>query len=309
MSLVIFSDTHKLQPWIDALSKSGPDIEILSHHDVVDKDKVQFALAWNHPKGIFKEFPNLKCISSMGAGVDHIMSDPDIPEHVQIVRIVDPLLSQDLAEFALTLIMNQMRGITQYHLLQQQRKWKKSMYSRISEVKIGVMGTGVIGNHVANFLQHCNFTVVGWGKNPSRESNYKRFHGMNQLDDFLQDLNFLVCLLPLTPETKGIFNKDLFTKLPQGAYVINLGRGLHVNDHDLIEMLNSNHLSGASLDVFEQEPLPEVHPFWSHPSIHITPHVASITTPTSVAPQIIENYRRVVNNEELLNTVNRDQGY
>ncbi|MBW6478178.1 MAG: glyoxylate/hydroxypyruvate reductase A [Bacteroidales bacterium] len=309
MSLVIFSNVHKIQPWIYALKNAGPDIEVISHEEIKDKNKVKFALSWDHPKGIFKEYPNLKCISSMGAGVDHIMNDPDIPEQIKIVRIIDPLLSQDLAEFALALTMNHLRGLGKYFYLQSRKTWKKSMYKRISDIKIGIMGTGAIGNHVALFLQSCGFSVSGWGKNPGKQTNYKRYHGYEQLDGFLGNINILICLLPLTPETKGILNRKTLGKLPQGAYLINLGRGLHIVDKDLIEMLDSGHLSGASLDVFEHEPLPADHAFWAHPAIQITPHVASLTTPASVAPQIIENYRRAINNQSLLNLVNREQGY
>lgn len=309
MSLVIFSKAHKVKPWIDALKREAPDIEVMAYDKVEDKSKVLFALAWNHPRGIFKDYPNLKCVSSMGAGVDHIMNDPDIPEQVKIARIVDPLLSQDLAEFALTLTMNHLRGITHYKLFQQDSTWKKSMYLRISEVNVGIMGTGMIGNHVATFLSSCGFSVAGWGKNPGKSGNYKRYHGNDQMDDFLQKTNILICLLPLTPDTQGILNKETLEKLPRGAFVINLGRGGHVVDNDLIATLDSGHLSGASLDVFEQEPLPADHPFWKHPRIHITPHVASLTTAPSVAPQIIENYRRAVSNKPLLNLANREQGY
>ncbi len=309
MSLVIFSNVHKIQPWIDALKNAGPGIEVISHEEIKDKKKVKFALAWDHPKGIFKEYPNLKCISSMGAGVDHIMSDPEIPEQIKIVRIIDPLLSQDLAEFALALVMSHMRGFGKYFNNQHRKTWKKSMYMRIPDAKIGVMGTGAIGNHVALFLQSLGFSIVGWGKTPGKQAEYKRFHGGDQLDEFLNNINILICLLPLTPETKGILNRNTMGKLINGAYLINLGRGLHVVDQDLIEMIDSGHLSGASLDVFENEPLPEDHPFWSHPAIQITPHVASLTAPNSVAPQIIENYHRAINGQQLLNIVDRNQGY
>jgi len=309
MSIVLFSNVSKLEPWLDALRKVAPDVEITTYDKVRDKEKVLFALAWNHPRGIFSEYPNLKCISSMGAGVDHIMSDPDIPPQVKVVRIVDPLLSQDLAEFALALTMSHMRGFSKYRLLQHQKTWKRSMYKRIADVSIGIMGTGEIGNHVAEFLRSAGFSVSGWGKNPGKEKEYQRFHGMGQLAAFLKNLDILICLLPLTPETQGILNNDNLSNLPPGAVLFNLGRGGHVVDQDLIEMLDNGHLAGASLDVFDREPLPADHPFWLHPGIQITPHVASITTPESVAPQIVENYRRAINNEELLNQVDRKTGY
>ncbi len=309
MSLVIFSKVHKATPWLEALRRAGPDIEVITHDKIRDNEKVFFALAWNHPKGVFKEFPNLKCISSMGAGVDHIMEDPGIPEKTEVVRIVDPLLSKDLSEFALAQVMNHLRGISNYRMQQAGKTWKKRMYRRVSEVKIGVMGTGAIGNKVATYLQRCGFFVTGWGKNPAKPAEYERYHGKAQLDNFLKQADILLCLLPLTPETKGILNKQTLGKLPPGSFLINLGRGQHVVDQDLMQLLDSGHLSGASLDVFEQEPLPEDHPFWMHPQIQVTPHVASLTTPESVAPQIIENYRRAMSNRPLLNRVNKKQGY
>jgi glyoxylate/hydroxypyruvate reductase A len=309
MSLVLFSNVSKVEPWLDALRAVAPDIEITTYDKIRDKEKVFFALAWNHPLGIFKEYPNLKCISSMGAGVDHIMEDPDIPPQIKVVRIVDPLLSQDLAEFALALSMNHLRGLANYQMLQVKKIWKKRMYKRVRDVKIGVMGTGEIGNHVASLLHSCGFSVTGWGKSPGVGKEYKRFHGLDQLDEFLKIQDILICLLPLTSETRGILNKENLAKLPQGSVLFNLGRGGHVVDYDLMEMIDNGHLAGASLDVFDHEPLPSDHPFWSHPGIQITPHVASITTPESVAPQIIENYRRAIKNEELLNQVNRKKGY
>ncbi len=309
MALVIFSNVHKVTPWIDALKEADPEIEVITHDQIKDKHKVLFALAWNHPKGIFREYPNLKCISSMGAGVDHIMTDPDIPEQTKIVRIVDPLLSQDLAEFSLAVVMNHMRGLTSYRLRKEQSIWKISRYKRIADVKVGVMGTGVIGNHVAAFLQSCGFTVSGWGRSPGSPGTYKRYHGADQLKDFLGEINVLICLLPLTPQTRGILNHETLAMLPQGAFVVNLGRGGHVVDQDLISLIDSGHLSGASLDVFEKEPLPVGHPFWAHPSIEITPHMASLTAPESVAPQIVENYRRAITGQELLNQVKRELGY
>lgn len=309
MTLAIFSNVHKVKPWVDALKEAGPEIEVITQDQIKDKQRVLYALAWNHPRGIFREFPNLKCISSMGAGVDHIMTDKDIPGQIKIVRIVDPLLSQDLAEFSLSVVMNHMRGLTGYRLKKEQKLWKRSRYKRITDIKIGIMGTGVIGNHVATFLQSCGFTVSGWGRSPGSPGAYKRYHGADQLKDFLAEINVLICLLPLTPQTRGILNRNTLAMLPQGAFVINLGRGGHVVDQDLISFIDSGHLSGASLDVFEEEPLPVEHPFWSHPAIEITPHMASITAPESVAPQVVENYRRAINGQQLLNQVKREQGY
>jgi glyoxylate/hydroxypyruvate reductase len=311
MSLLIASTGKNLDPWIQALKETDPGLEVTTLDQVTDKSAVTFALAWNHPKGVFREFPNLKCISSMGAGVDHLLKDQTLPDQVRVVRIIDPLLSQDLFEFALAVVMQRNRTMDQFRVNQSNKLWKKKRYTRISDTRIGVMGTGVIGNHVASGLHGLGFQVCGWGRTAASDNNtiYTRYVGNSQLDAFLKASEILICLLPLTPETRGILNRENLSRLPQGAYLINLGRGEHVVDQDLIEWLDAGHLSGASLDVFSPEPLPEAHPFWEHPKIRITPHIASLTDPKSVAPQIVENYRRAMNGRPLLNEVDRLKGY
>lgn len=309
MALVIVSETLHLQPWIAALKKADPQVEVLTHQEVKDPGQVEFALAWNHRPGIFREFPGLKTISSMGAGVDHLMKDPDIPQHIRIVRIMDPLLSQDMYEFVLTLILSRMKNLHLFQEQQQQTVWKKKRYLRMEQVGIGIMGTGVIGHHVATALLKVGFNVSGWSRTEGQPAGYRKFFGQGQLKDFLNKADILVCLLPLTPETRGILNREHLSMLPAGAWVINVGRGGHLVDEELIEVIDSGHLDGASLDVFREEPLPPQHPFWNHPKIHITPHNASLTDPDSVAPQILENYYRTLRGEALLNLVNREAGY
>jgi glyoxylate/hydroxypyruvate reductase len=309
MAIVIVSDIKNLQPWINALKKEDPSIEVTTMENISDKKVVKFALAWNYPHGLFLEYPEIKTISSMGAGVDHLISDPLLQENIRIVRIVDPLLSQDMYEFTLALIMNRLRKITYYHDNQKKGLWKKRKYLRIADVRIGIMGTGVIGNFIANKLQSSGFNVSGWGRTPGREASYKKYSGNDQLKEFLSVTDILICLLPLTSATEGILNKNNLLLLPEKSWVINLGRGGHIADNDLIELIDSGHLEGASLDVFRNEPLPEEHPFWLHQKILLTPHIASLPQPESVAPQIIENYHRTLENRPLINLVNRETGY
>lgn len=309
MPIVIVSDFANPEPWINALKKADTEVEVHILEQVKDRSKVEFALAWNHPPGIFKEFPALKTISSLGAGVDHLLKDPDIPAQINIVRIIDPQLSQDMFEFALAVIMSRLKNLHHFRENQLQKVWKKKRYLRMDQVMIGIMGTGVIGHHVASNLQRVGFSVSAWSRSEGQPTAYKKYSGGKQLENFLQNTDILICLLPLTPDTKGILNKKHLGMLPKGAWVVNLGRGGHVMEPDLIEMLDNGHLAGANLDVFAEEPLPEEHPFWGHPKIFITPHIASLTDPESVAPQIIENYRRTMQNEPLLNLVDRKKGY
>jgi len=309
MTVVIVSDFANPQPWINGLKKADPEVEVIMHDELQDRSKVEFALAWNHPPGIFMQFPNLKTISSLGAGVDHLLKDPDIPSHINIVRIIDPLLSQDMFEFALAVIMSRLKSLVHFRENQHKKVWKKKRYLRMDQVRVGVMGTGVIGHHVASNLLRIGFSVSGWSRSQGQPAAYKKYFGQNQLKAFLNNTDILISLLPLTPETHGMLNKNTLGMLPQGAWVVNLGRGPLLVDGDLIILLDAGHLAGANLDVFHQEPLPENHPFWAHPKVYITPHVASLTDPESVAPQIIENYRRTLQKQPLLNLVNRKKGY
>ncbi len=317
MSILIAAPGRNPDPWIRALKQADPKIKVVTLDQPGNKEAVRLALAWDHPEGIFSGFPKLGCISSMGAGVDHLVTDTTIPEHIEMVRIIDPTLSQDLFEFALAIIMGENRTLDQFKENQAKGLWKKKRYARIKDTSVGILGTGIIGNHVATQLAGLGFRVCGWGRTgPSGTTGekghplpYKRYFGQNQLGLFLQSAGILICLLPLTEETRGILNRKHLSQLPRGASLINLGRGAHLVDEDLVELLDSGHLSGASLDVFSPEPLPAGHPFWGHSKIRITPHIASLTDPESVAPQIIENHRRLLQGKPLLHRVNRQRGY
>lgn len=309
MSILIASNAIQPQAWIEALKAVAPDIPVLTLEEVSDVSAIKFALAWNHPAGVFQQFPNLLAVSSMGAGVDHMLKDPDFPGHVPMVRIIDPKLSNDMFEFALAVIMGHLRNLNYHARNQQHGLWKKKHYLGMADVRIGVMGDGVIGSHVATCLQAVGFDVSSWGRTEGAERSYRKYSGSEQLPAFLQQSDVLICLLPLTDSTRGMLNGTHLSYLPQGALVVNLGRGAHVVDADLIRLLDQEYLSGAYLDVFVTEPLPAEHPFWTHPKIHVTPHIASVTTPASVAPQVIENYRRALAGEELLNRVDKARGY
>ncbi len=309
MSILIVSPGKKLNRWKDALNAVDPSVAVFLPEEVKDPLDITFALSWNHPKKMFRKYPNLKCISSFGAGVDHLLSDTQIPKHVEIVRIIDGLLSADMFEFALAVVMKHLRKLTRYTRYQEASIWKKHEYLRIKDIGIGIMGTGMIGHHVASELQRVGFRVSGWNRTGGQPTSYDKYYGTVQLNDFLKVSDVLICLLPLTRQTRGIINYSLLKALPADAYVINFGRGAHVNERDLISAIDEGHISGAHLDVFEEEPLPENHLFWQQPGIDITPHVASLTDPDSIAPQVMENYHRSREGMPLKNLVSRDLGY
>lgn len=308
MALVIINPKG-VEPWIQALRKVDPSIDIRAFPNDSNRAEISFALTWRHPFGVFKDYPNLKCISSMGAGVDHLLKDPDLPKNVAHTRLVDPYLAQDMAEFVLALIMNHLRDLNAFKIKQTQTIWRPADYFRIKDITIGIMGMGAIGSQVAKELMKTGFKVVGWARTAREINALPIYAGQAELSKFLNQADILVCVLPLTSQTKGILNKTNFKSLPKNAFVINVGRGEHLVDEDLIQFIAEGHLSGASLDVFTEEPLPAKSPLWKHPRIHITPHIASITNPESVAPQIIDNYYRMKENKPLLNTVSREKGY
>ena len=306
MSFLIISSNRDPKAWTKALKEYDPQLEIEVFPEVQNPEEVDFVLSWKHPHGIFKEYPSLKVIASMGAGIDHIIEDPNIPEGIKITRVIDEQLTKDMGVFVLALVLEQLRNLSQHYC---STEWKSKKYGRPEDVQVGIMGLGELGKAAAKKLRENGFKVAGWSNSPKEIEGVDSYYGNGQLEDFLKETNFLVCLLPLTSETENILNKRLFQKLPKDAYVINVARGGHLVEEDLLEMIKSAHLSGASLDVFRKEPLPENHPFWNEEKIKISPHIASVTHPSSVVPQLVENYRRLKNGKELKNVVSRTKEY
>ncbi|MEM1254298.1 MAG: glyoxylate/hydroxypyruvate reductase A [Cyanobacteria bacterium P01_H01_bin.21] len=309
MTLSLICPTKDLAPWVAAIKAIAPEIDLRVWPDDDDKADVTFALVWAQPEGIFAQYPNLQVISSMGAGVDNLLQDPSIPDQTTIVRMVDPRLVSQMGDYVLAATLNHVRQFPTYAQQQHQQQWRSLPPRDVDDVTVGVMGLGQIGSAVATRLLQVGFQVIGWSRREKSIAGVGVFSGQNQMQDFLSASEILVCLLPLTSATENILNAETLAQLPQGAYLINVARGNHLVEEDLLSLLGSNHLSGACLDVVRQEPLPQKHPFWGHPKITITPHVASLTDPISVAPQIVENYRRMMAEQPLLNQVDRQQGY
>ena len=306
MSILIICPHRDPTAWKRSLQAAAPDVQIEVYPEIENPEAVELALSWRHPQGVFNQFPNLKVIASMGAGIDHIVKDREIPKSITITRVVDEQLTEDMSIFVLALVLEHVRNLSLHHC---STKWETSTYQRPEELQIGIMGLGVLGIAAAEILRKNGFRVSGWSKSAKDLSKIKTFHGSEQLDEFLKQSNILVCLLPLTSETKDILNKDLFRKLPEDAYLINVARGEHLVEEDLLEVISNGHLSGASLDVFRQEPLPEEHPFRKNGKIKITPHIASVTSAARVAPQIAENYSRMKAGKPLKNVVDREKQY
>lgn len=309
MTISIICTDKDPKPWVAALHACDPTLEIQVWPDENEKADVEFALCWKHPEGLLCEYPNLRCVSSMGAGIDHLLGDAFFPKHLPVVRLVDPHLAQDMFEYICTAIMYYFREFDLYRAQQRQSCWQQLPPRSMAETTVGFMGLGKLGGYSAERLSNMGFNVIGWSRSQKSIAGVKAYAGEKQLDDFLSRTEILICLLPLTDQTRGILNVELFARLPKGSCVVNVARGENLVEDDLIRALDAGQLRGACLDVFKEEPLPEDHPFWKHKKILMTPHCSSITDPRSVAPQIVQNYRLMRDGMPLLNQVDMLRGY
>lgn len=309
MAIVIIRQDHKIELWKKALLKADSSLEVYSFLEDHPKDEITMAITWKHPSGSLSKYPNLKCIASAGAGVDYLFEDATRPKNIPITRIVDPFLASDMSEHVLAIILAHLKNLNSYKAKQIANVWQPMEYLRIKDVTVGILGLGELGALTGTDLTTFGFKVQGWSRSAKNIKNVTSFSGQNSLSEFLKSTDILVCLLPLTPATEGILNKELLSQLPKNAYVINVARGGHLVDNDLLELIDNGHISGACLDVYHTEPLPTKHPFWNHDKIHMTPHYASVSDTNSVIPQLVANYKRLQSGEELQNMVDMNKGY
>lgn len=308
-AFLIIMPTLKTTSWAKRIRESEPDIDLRVWPETGALEDVAFALAWRHPHGELSRFPNLKCIASMGAGVDNILSDPDLPAGVPITRIIDTSMAQSMSEYVAMSVLNYCRNTRFFANRQTEGVWKPTIPKLAAGETIGILGLGQLGRDAARRLMALGFEVAGWRRSDREREGILTFSGPEQFNAFLSRSRILINMLPLTPATENILNRTTFEQLPRGAYLINVARGRHLVEEDLLTAIGSGQLSGACLDVFQTEPLPEDHPFWKHPEIVVTPHIASLTNPTAVIPQVMENYRRVITGRQVLHRVDCTRGY
>lgn len=306
-------DRNRFPDLLDSIPKLietlQPGLDVRVYPDLGDYQDIDFAMVWRQPFGILEQLPNLKCIASLGAGVDHLFADPHLPKTIPIVRIVDPAMSIEITQYIVTAVLFWLKRFDHWEKCQEQKFWGRAMPFNLLDKTVGIMGLGFLGAHTVKTLHSLGVKVIGWSQSPKNMLEIQQFSGDAELKDFLSQTTILVCMLPLTPHTQNILNIEHFNCLPKGAYLINIGRGEHLVEDDLLAALDSGQLSGACLDVFRQEPLPPAHPFWTNPRIRVTPHIASVTNPATALPQILENYRRLQAGEPLLNCVDVQKGY
>ncbi|HTR85110.1 MAG TPA: glyoxylate/hydroxypyruvate reductase A [Reyranella sp.] len=274
-----------------------------------NKDDIEIALAWKPAKGVLASFPNLKMIVSLGMGVDHLLADGLVPPGVAVTRIMDDGLVGQMSEYAIYWALRHHRDIDKYAASQKAKSWKPEDFVDTIHRKVGIMGLGTIGQDTAGKFAALGFPTAGWSRTAKTLPGIETFHGADGFAKFLARTDILVAVLPLTRETRGILNAKAFAALPKGAYLINMARGGHVVDEDLLAALDSGHLSGAVLDVFNTEPLPADHRYWTHPKVHVTPHIAGATNPRTASPGVLENIRRLRAGQPLIHTVDVKSGY
>ncbi len=308
MRIVLVCNHRDPEPWVNAFTTQNPDVSIEVYPEVKHKEEIEFAISWQHDHGIFNEFPNLKVVASMGAGVYHIIGDQSLPANIEVTRIVDENLTQDMANFVLLNALYGIRNFKFHQINQHHKNWKIKAYQQPEEVNVGLLGFGVLGQATGKKLQLNGFKVSSWSTTRKYVKGIKSYIE-SELDQFLSKAQILVCLLPITEDTIGILNKENLKKLPRGAQLINVARGSHLVEADLLEMLNEEQLSLACLDVFNTEPLPKNSRLWTHQSVLVTPHVASMTDPEAVVNQILDNYERMKKGQKLNNRIDRQKSY
>jgi glyoxylate/hydroxypyruvate reductase A len=294
--------------WRSLIATEMPDLDVRVWPDAGNAGDIDVAAVAGIPRGKLKDFPNLRLIVSLTAGVDMLIGDPELP-NVPLVRAADPGGDAMINEFALLHVLRHHRELPTLALAQQRSEWLRLKPKHAHERPVGVMGLGAIGLSVAQTLKQHGFDVAGWVRSARMLDGITIFHGREQLPAFLKRSEIVVNVLPLTSETREILNAATFAQMPKDAAVINIGRGPHVNEADLMAALDGGHLSSATLDVFPVEPLASDSPLWRHPKITVTPHVSRRIFPSNLAPRVCEAIRRLRSGAPLQHIVDRKRGY
>ncbi|KAJ1562267.1 hypothetical protein HK405_014043 [Cladochytrium tenue] len=319
MSAVFLTTTAAADAWVvplrAALSRTVPQLQLHYPTSSVNPADVEIAIVANPPAGSLANYPNLRLIASMWAGVDGLLSDPSVPRHVPLVRLVDPELTRSMTEFVLLQALVAHRQIYAYQRLQLRKEWNKrpsGVFQIMTHDRVvGVLGVGVLGTPAVRTLASHGFKVLGWSRTAkeSPDSHVEMLHGPDGFKEVLSRSSILVNILPLTPATRHLLNKAAFDLMPKGSTLINVGRGATLVEADVIQALDAGVLETAVLDVFEREPLPADNPLWSHPHVVVTPHVSALTNPLTASSIIAETIRKHIDGEPLLNIVEFERGY
>jgi glyoxylate/hydroxypyruvate reductase len=314
MTILLAIQDWNPEPWRERLRTLLPGREIVTPETIGDRAAIDYALTWRHPAGALADLPNLKAIFSLGAGVDHLFGDGALPD-VPIVRVVDSDLRNRMSEWVMMHALIHLRQQRMYDWQQDRQIWDEDVdQPAAADVRIGILGLGVLGADAAQKLATIGFDVAGWSRTPRELADVASYHGEEGLEAMLARTDILVALLPLTPQTHGILDARLFAKLASdgrlgGPILMNAGRGGLQVEADIVSALDSGVLKAATLDVFEVEPLPADSSLWRHPRVTISPHNAAISTPDAVLRGIVEQIAALERGEKLRHVVDRSRFY
>ncbi|MEG9602734.1 glyoxylate/hydroxypyruvate reductase GhrA [Serratia nematodiphila] len=313
MNIIYYHPLFNAQEWLTGIKQRLPQAEIREWQRD-DERPADYALVWRPPHEMLANRRDLKAVFALGAGVDAILDQErkhpgTLPAGVPLLRLEDTGMAQQMQEYALSYVLRYFRRFDEYQALQQRQEWQPLDPHSLDDFTIGILGAGVLGQSVARKLTEFGFSVRCWSRSAKQIDGVQSFAGEAQRGAFLDGVKLLINLLPNTPETVGILNRELFAQLRPGAYLINIARGAHLVEADLLAALEQGQLAAATLDVFAREPLPQDHPFWRHPRVTITPHIAAITLPQQAMDQIAANIRALEAGHAPAGVVDRQRGY
>ncbi|WP_019938985.1 glyoxylate/hydroxypyruvate reductase A [Bordetella sp. FB-8] len=295
--------------WCELLAAALPHADVFPWQDDGPACDADVAVVWRPPADLFKRERELRVVFNLGAGVDALLKLPSLPDDVVIVRLEDAGMAAQMAEYVAHYVVRASRQFEQYEVLQKAGRWQPLPEIDRRQWPIGIMGLGVLGTSVARAMVGLDYPVAGWSRSGRRLEGVRTFAGRDALPAFLARTRVLVNLLPLTQDTEGILCRETLSQLLPDSHLINLGRGTHLVEEDLVPLLDSGRMAGAMLDVFRVEPLPDGHPFWTHPRIRITPHVAAITLRRETIEQIGTKILAFMRGETITGVVTRERGY
>ncbi len=307
-TLVFASAVDPVEPWRAALEAELPDLAVRTPEAIGPEDDVRYALVWKPPAGFFARHPGLRLVTILGAGADALAGRDDLPD-VPVTRLSDPEMARMMAQYVLFAVLRYARDIPAFEAAQRQGRWHYVHPREAREIRVGVLGLGELGGTAALELARQGFTVSGWSRTPKDLPGIACHAGQEALIPFLRETEILVVMLPLTPQTRRLLGAAEIAALPAGAKLVNVSRGAVIDEPALVAALASGRLGGATLDVFETEPLPEGHALWGMESVLVTPHLASVAIPASAARQVAENIRRVRRGEPPEQQVDLTRGY
>ncbi len=309
MNVLFAASVEDPQLWLRLLRAALPRDTLVLPGEVSDPAAIDVALVAKPPAGLLRTLPRLRLIQSLWMGVDGLLADPTLPGDVPVARCIDPGMIAAMSEIALAHVLDFHRHLFRYREQQARGVWRQLPQRLAAETTVGVLGLGELGAAAVRALRGAGFPVLGWSRRARTIAGLETFAGRAGLDALLPRCHVVVCLLPLTAETRGLLDASRLRALPRGSGVVSLARGAHVVAADLLAALDSGQIAHAWLDVFETEPLPAEHPFWRHPGITLTPHVAALTDPRTATPMVVANLDRVRRGEAPLHLVDRSAGY